>query len=46
MKQMIDDKKMEIETLRRVATGLQSAKGSYVAVKNDPVDEALAEVIN
>jgi hypothetical protein len=46
LKQVIDEKKVEIETLRKVASGISSVKGSYVPVKNDPVDEALANIIN
>jgi hypothetical protein len=46
LKTVVDEKKIEIETLRKVASGITSVSGQYVATKNDPVDEALADLIN
>jgi hypothetical protein len=46
LKHVVDEKKMEIEALRKLASGWQLTKGSYVPVANDDVDSALAEKIN
>ena len=45
LKQGLDDKKIEIETLRNLATGFAKSR-AYVPVKGDQVDEALASIIN
>ena len=45
LKTSLDDKKVEIETLRNLATGFAKSR-AYVPVGNDEVDEALANVIN
>ena len=42
LKTVIDEKKVEIETLRKFASGVTVNKGSYASAANDPVDEALA----
>ena len=46
LKSVIDDKKIEIECLRRIVTELQSRSAVYIPVKEDPVDYALSEFIN
>ena len=45
LKTSLDDKKVEIETLRNLATGFAKSR-TYVPVSNDEVDEALAKIIN
>jgi hypothetical protein len=43
---VIDDKKIEIECLRRIVMELQSRSAVYIPIKEDPVDYALSEYIN
>ena len=47
LKDVVDDKKIEVECLRRIVQELQSKGGTgYVATRDDPIDSALAEYIN
>ncbi len=46
LKGVIDDKKIEIECLRRIVTELQSRSSVYIPIKEDQVDHALSEYIN
>ena len=45
LKEGLDDKKVEIETLRNLATGFAKSR-QYVPLKGDDVDERLAQIIN
>jgi hypothetical protein len=42
LRQIVDDKKVEVETLRKVASGISSLSSSYIAVPDDPIDAVLA----
>ena len=46
LKGVVEDKKIEVECLRRIVSELQSTRPGYVAIRDDPIDSALAEYIN
>jgi hypothetical protein len=42
----VQDKSVEVEALTEIATELKSKKPTYVPVREDPVDVALAQFVN
>jgi len=46
LKEYIQDKENEIHVLREMVSELQKSRGVYVAVKDDPVDQAISQYVN
>lgn len=46
LREMTDDKEAEVASLRRLVTELKQQRPIYVAVTEDPVDQAIAEFSN